>query len=194
MAKTKLLKGITSLLDNTASGADELLSFMNHEFRKEAIPFFRDNPKAVAAAVAPSLLLHPVDTDAAGLKQAIEAAKIAVRRLEAEYAAKYADAPSSSIPQRRMEKQISDSWDDIRNMEKQLSQSPTPAWGPTKGADTVEDMMRRYGDPKGGMGTPPAQMEQRMQMDMFEEAERKRRAEAMRQRDLMQQQYGPKWD
>jgi hypothetical protein len=126
-------------------------------------------PKVAAPASAAIYALAPDDVEGSGLLQALKAAKIARQRLADELAARFSDAPGSSIPQRRAEKQLAEMDRQIEMLQKQLEEAdPAPAWGATPGAVRIQDMMDRYGDVKGGMGTPPAQMQQRMGMEQLE--------------------------
>jgi hypothetical protein len=122
-------------------------------------------PKVAAGTSAALYMLAPDDIQAGGLMQAIKAAKIARQRLADEIAARFSDAPSSSIEQRKAEARLREMDQKIEAMQKQLEDAPKNLeWGPTPGAMRIQEMMDRYGDVKQGMGTPPAQMELRLDM------------------------------
>jgi hypothetical protein len=117
-------------------------------------------PKVAAPASAAIYALAPDDVEGSGLLQALKAAKIARQRLADELAARFSDAPGSSIPQRRAEKQLAEMDRQIEMLQKQLEEADqAPAWGATPGAVRIQDMMERYGDPKDFVNNPPKQME-----------------------------------
>jgi hypothetical protein len=88
-----------------------------------------------------------------------------IARETGNFNARHADSPGTSRVKKQEWDRIQEKMDERARLQKELEGADqNPVWGPTPGAMRIQEMMDRYGDVKGGMGTDPRQMELRLDM------------------------------
>ena len=148
-------------------------------------------------AIGAGLMANPEEADA-GYGQLLVQAKRALRNLH-DQLAQFKDAPHGGGKQ---EQQLINA---IQAKEAEVERlnalvkgnviQPTgavkepPVWGPYQGADTLQNLHQRYGDPKDFVNNPPKQMELDLQAPNEPTIEALRREEALRRQMEMNKNY-----